>query len=431
MAAIVLSTLGYIGTWARERKNYIVYILVCSYFYLAALTFVRTLDILLPIYFIVLLFPMAFSARKISTTTFLLSLYYAVYLLYGMVFQNTIASIVAFVSRNWQFIAFFLIYDILKNKNQAYLDSWSISKRNFRFAIVVESVLGVYLAVYNLSRGRVLRLVADAQPVTGNIAIIVLPILAYLFFFKEEDGHEDGYRSNHIQYLRYALILFAWTILSGTRGYALVYAATLVPMFYSFFFRQEENRRSRNRVFLFLIVVAILTGIVIFVPTIIERVMSILRIGAGASTGIRRYENAAVVGFWKDASLRVKLFGIGLGGTPGNYSEFLVHLQSQFALGMWDRAHYLNDSGAIFHNLYACILCSQGAVGIGVVFIAFLGIWKRISLEVRLSKGLRATLHMFLIGFAIMNYYRWSATCGICELIVLACVLTLCRKRAE
>lgn len=430
MAPIILSTAGYILVWLKEHRNYLIYMLSCSFVYLAALTFVRTLDVLLPIFFLVLVLPLLASARRISSATFLLIIYESCYLIYGMLFQDTVASIVAFVSRDWQFLFFFLCYDILLQKPNSFFERWKISRKNIVIAIVVESVLGLYLASTNLARGRSLRLVADAQPITGNIAIIALPLIVSLFYGEiQEEGNNE--KNNQTKYIRYILVLFFWTVLSGTRGYVLIYGLTLIPLFYSFFFEaQGLNKRAKsNRVILFAFVSTFIIWIVLFSPTLVDRAMRLLRIGAGVSTGIRKYENAAVLGFWKDASIGIKIFGIGIGGKPGAYPEFLHQLQNQFALGMWDRAHYLNDSGAIFHNLYACILCSRGLLGIVVVFFCYVEMWNRISVCTTQSKGLRLTLHWYMVGFAVMNYYRWSATCGICELVALSCVLVLDKKR--
>lgn len=430
MTPIILSTLGYILSWLKERRNYMKYVLSCTLVYLIALSFVRTLDYLLPIYFLALLLPVLFSIRKVSGFTFLVAVYEIGYLLYGMIFQDTVASITAFVSRDWQFLAFFLVFDALQNKSKTYFDNWSITSGSITIAVLVESILGVYLALYNYSMGRSLRLVADAQPITGNISIVFLPVLAYLFYNGQRDEVDRQERS-HTKYLKFVIALFVWTLLSGTRGYILVYGLTFISLIYSYFFdvRDYDTPKRNNRTILFLCIVVLIIGTAILAPTLVERAMMFLRVGPDASTGIRKYENAAVIGFWKDAPLGIKLVGIGIGGKPGNYPDFLTNLQSQFALGMWDRAHYLNDSGAIFHNLYACILCSQGIIGIIIVLLCYLAIWKRITICTTNSKGLRATLHLYEIGFAVMNYYRWSATCGIGELIILACVLMLNAKK--
>ena len=115
------------------------------------------------------------------------------------------------------------------------------------------------------------------------------------------------------------------------------------------------------------------------------------------------------------------VFGIGIGGTPGNYEEYLNHLYDQFLLGMWDRGYYLHASGAIFHNLYSCVLCLMGVIGIAMLLyfvISIFNITKNIG-----AKQSRRLLQLYLLGFILMNYYRWSTTCGIAEMIFYSSVL--------
>lgn len=434
LAVSVISIIAYVFVYFKFNRKWITQELLFLMIYLIGVTVVRNLDILLPIYFVMAMLPFLFLIRNISLFTFYACIYLFLYLFYGIIWQNTTASIVMFITRIWQFLFFFLLYDILKNKIDICEHKLALTNKIIVFSFVLESLLGIYLAIEHISKGVTVRLVANAQPITGNIAICILPILVFLFFDPVNNLQSATKKhGNSVKYLQLILGFFLWSIFSGTRGYMLVYATTLVPLMYFYFFQFEESRlknRTLRQIEFILFTIGIIL-LVIFVPSFIERGMDILRLGTTASTGIRRFENAAVIGFWQDSDIVVKLFGIGIGGTPGQYSDFVSHLQTQFSLGMWDRTHYLYDSGAIFHNLYACILCSLGALGIIAVLIAYSVIWRRISVCTYYNRGLRIVLHMYLVGFAIMNFYRWSTTCGICEMIILACILVLCSIRGE
>ena len=432
MTPLILSTAGYILLWIKERRNYPIYVLSCSFVYLAVLTLVTKMDLLLPVFFLALLFPFVLYIRKISTAVFLLLAYEGFYLAYGILFQDRVASIVAFISRDWQFLSFFLAYDILSRRPDSFIGTWNVSGKNVTAAAVIESLLGLYLAYMNYTGTGITRLVASSQPITGNIAIIVLPVLACLYYGVPLEQAAPP-KCVGTRVLWYVLVLFLWTVLSGTRGYMIIYAAVFVPLAYSFFFElRDAGLGSRSRVLLFILTLVLLAGIVIFVPSLAEEAMAMLRIkGANASTGIRKYENTAVWGFFMDAPVRVQLFGIGIGGRPGSWPEYLRHLHEQFALGMWNREYYLNRSGAIFHSLYACVLCARGLIGILVLILCYAGIWRRITACTAEYRGLRAALRLYFISFAVMNYYRWSSTCGIAELTVLACILTMIRVRSR
>ena len=156
-------------------------------------------------------------------------------------------------------------------------------------------------------------------------------------------------------------------------------------------------------------------------PRLLDRISSVLRLGT--SVDIREYENAAVWDYTKNTSLASILFGIGLGGTAGSYGEMSVALNKQFDLGMWNRNYNLTKSGALFHNLYANIWVCMGVIGILMLIWINTVIWKRISKSCGERVLVRRCLHFFQISFLWMNYYRWSAVCGISEMIILALIL--------
>ena len=79
--------------------------------YLIGLAIVGELDVLLPIYFVVSLFPFIKHIRKISFFTGMIILYFGLYLMYGLIVQNTIGTLVTFIAKIWQFIVFFIVYD--------------------------------------------------------------------------------------------------------------------------------------------------------------------------------------------------------------------------------------------------------------------------------------------------------------------------------
>ena len=80
--------------------------------FIIGLTFVGQLDTLLPLYFLSSFILIIRRLRNLSKITLCISMYFAIYLLYGVLVQDTVAAIIAFIAKYWQFIVFFLVYNI-------------------------------------------------------------------------------------------------------------------------------------------------------------------------------------------------------------------------------------------------------------------------------------------------------------------------------
>ena len=261
------------------------------------------------------------------------------------------------------------------------------------------------------------RLVSGAQPISGNIAVVMLPLSVYLYF-KHRDDAKYSFRI-----ILLSLIFLVWIILSGTRGYTLMYVMTMFFVFYDYLInhRGRNETMARNRAFVGIILFVVAVSVILLAPSIVERLNSILRIGS--SVGIRTYENAAEIQFFKKAPWHVQIFGIGIGGTAGKYEAFRDAIGVQASLGMWNLRHYLNDAGNLYHNLFADILLNFGVIGIVVIVIVNVAIWRRVTFCCSSNIMLRRTFHLYQLSFLWMNYYRWSGDCGIAEMIMFALVL--------
>lgn len=413
----MLSIIAYLVALIKLNKKYIEQQVVFAIIYLTGLTIIGEMDILLPIYFIVSLLPFFRYIRKIRVCTAIISVYFGLYVLYGIINQNINETFVTFIAKIWQFIIFFIVYDSdIKLKKEPI-------KRIIWLAVIVETLLGFYLLATstNIDANGLARLVSNSQPITGNISTIVLPISVY-FYLKNR-----GNSKQTIWFFAVNIVMLIWIILSGTRGYTLEFVATMMLIFYDYFTNGQVGEISRRNRLMIVILITILTFvIVISVPIILEKFESALRLKA--DVGIRTFENAAVIEFIKNASVFTMLFGIGLGGKAGSYPEMRVALYEQFSKGMWKPEHYLIDNGALFHNLYGNILLCLGIVGVFVFMCLIISIWKHITYSCNGNSLLRKTMHLFLISFLLMNYYRWSADCGISEMIIFALVMKLIKQ---
>ena len=415
LSVIGLSAAAYIFSLLRFREKWILQQIVFLIIFLTGLTIVGNLDILLPVYFLFSLSPFIPKLRKISRFTGTLAIYYLVYLYYGLVSQNITATLVTFIAKMWQFMIFFLVYDsAVRIRETDY-------QKPIRAAVTAESLLGLYLLFTGpKAENGLIRLVSNSQPISGNLSTAVLPLTAYYYIKNRND-------SKKIQWLFCMnLVMLLWIVLSGTRGYALEALAPLALIFFDYCTGRRAGRTPNRAgiITIFGLSAGVLALLLVF-PVIPEAITSILRLNI--PMGIRANENAASREFMRNASLQAVVVGIGLGGTGGSYSEMADALTRQFSLGLFGKTYYLQHSGAIFHNLYANWLMCLGVLGAVVLVWLNITIWVRTARSCGNQVLLKWILHIYHLNFLWMNYFRWSAVCGIGEMIIFALIL----KRVE
>lgn len=419
MVAVVsaVSIMAYAVSLIKLNNKWIQQQIVFLVIYLIGLTLIGELDILLPIYFVVSLAPFLRHIRKISVFTGMIFLYYGMYLIYGLVNQNAVGTLVTFIAKMWQFIVFFIVYDAdIIIKKEPY-------KNIIWLAVITETLLGLYLMSTStmIDANGLVRLVSNAQPITGNISTVILPVSVWFYLKNRGDKKQTKWL------LFVSMIMLVWIVLSGTRGYTLEFAATMILIFYDYFTNGKVGATTqRNRMITLVLLVMAVFFSVAAVPEMLEKFESVLRLNS--SVGIRTYENAAVNEFVREASISNVFGGIGLGGQGGSYFAMKNALYSQFSLGMWNENHYLYDSGALFHNLYANVVMCMGVVGIIVLVCINIEIWKRITNSCGKELWIRRIMHLFQLSFLLMNYYRWSAVCGIAEMIIFALTLKVLKS---
>lgn len=416
MIWIIASIIGYAAVLMIFRGKPVTQEMLMLCIFLIALTFVGTLDILLPVYSVAVFLPLLKGIRKFRVLTILLFFYYFSYVLYGFVFQSISTTCVSLLSKFYQFLIFFVVM----NSSLSFDEKDEKNKKDFipLFVVflLVESLLGIWLYFHGYSHQgpqEGIRLVANSQPITGNLAIAALPLLATYYF-----SHRKNKRAGLITIFFIAAFLM-WCVVSGTRGYVLLFGLTILPILMDYFF--IEGRKYGERFGFLLVILSLGTIIFLLSKSFFFDAEGTLRLKD--SLGIRTYENALVHNFMHHASPLTKLFGIGFGGTAGTYPQFLTELGQQIAHGMWDADRYRYASGPIFHNFFTNVLMIQGFVGVLVVILMFFYILFLVWQTLREKKGLRITMVIYWIGFLLMIYYRWSADCGIGEMILFSMML--------
>jgi hypothetical protein len=397
----------------RRNRNLIKYELIILTGYLIWVIHDRALRVALPVYTVAAIFPLVFPRIKLPKTADIFSLLFifltSFYAVYGVCFQDLFEAVTTYVSRILQFVLFLLL--IRRPEHEAPKNITSLVK----LSACLESVVCIILLLSSMW-DYTNRLVAGAQPVGGNIGIVMLPFLIYAFY------REPDKRGSIITC--YIIFLF-WAVLSGTRGYVLMLGLSGLYPAIEFI---KEGKGSRARFFYRIV---LLTGffaaIVIVMSTgAYEKLLDILRVSEG--TGVRDYENQVLKGFFSSTDLLHKVLGIGYGGSPATiqgYSE--AFLRVMYEWGGWGRSHYLYRHGSIFHNYYSNIILVSGICGILLTIGMFFWGLKRIRKDTHLHVGMRKSLVLFWVSFFVMLYFRWSCSCGIGEMIILSEVLLMNR----
>lgn len=418
---VVASIIAYLTALVTIREKQIYQQIVFLLIYIIGMTFIGEMDILLPIYFLVSFFSIVINMNKISYVSIVIYAFFGCYLIFGLLFQNTIATCVSFIAKYWQFIVFFIVIDSKVNLKV------DVKIRQLQIALLVETLLGVYLLLTNseIEDNGMIRLVSNSQPITGNIAVAVLPVSVYLYF-KNKGNHRI-----ETQIIFIELGFLFWIIMSGTRGYTLLFFLVMIPIFYDYFIRNRRSGRNaaHTRFMILAFVCWMFLLLVILIPSFSGQIVSILRLSD--SGGIRSYENAAEWQFFWNAPWGVKLFGIGMGGTPGRYGAYVDAITAQIAKGMWNQEVYLYEAGSPYHNFFANLILNMGLLGLIVISIMNILIWKKTGQICGQNATEKWAFHLYHIGFLLMNWFRWPAECGIAEIVFYGLLLKLIERENQ
>ena len=395
----------------RQKSGIIRYELVVLFIFLISVTFLKSLRYSLPVYAILAVLPVIKLQRRINLFALCYLLTTSIYLLYGILFQNTYEAIASYISR---FLQFSLLLVLLNYKDENY--EKEVSHINLiKIATFMEVIIDVLTYITGI-RGTQIRLISGNQPVGGNIAITILPLLLYEYYLYEE---------NRKTIKKCYVILLPCVILSGTRGYWVLYLFSSILPFIDYIKGAEEITRRQYiaRLFIVSFIVVCMIVLIVFNESILYRINAIFRVGS--TTGTRPKENLLALNFFNRTDLIYKLLGIGYGGAPadapGYYEAFLEAIP--FSWGYYGISHFLEGWGSKFHNYYSNTLLLSGLTGILLTIGMFIYGVREICFRVYRMNRYRNSLLLYWVAFFIMLYYRWSCSCGIAEMIVLAYVL--------
>ena len=373
-----------------KNKNIILYEVIITAVFLIAITFLKTMDITVPVYLMLSFFPLI-TGKKLDLYSFIYIAIIFLYSLFGIIFQDMRGTMVSLVTRYFQFIVLFWVY----SNSFISIEHFKIEKITI-IVIFIEAIIAIYIIMTRVIQyGYSVRIIAGNQPVGGNFSIILLPVLVLAYY----------QQNKRVFVINTSIILLAFVIISGTRGYLLVFLLTMFPIYLDFYsFGEYKNRIIIIIYFLLPVILLIISR-----STLFSRISLLLRLSEG--TGVRTQENRIAIDFIRNAPIIQKVFGIGFGERCSNVPAY-VHSVNSYFRGTWAYFTYINKVGVSFHNYLSNVLLLQGLLGLAL----FMGtvVWGvRRVLMISCSKTEKNSLLLFWIGFIIMNLYRWSCDCGI------------------
>lgn len=398
------------------RKYLLEYQFFALFIFLMLISITTSMKVTLPIYIVLSMLPyFTCLPKKIEIIPFFIIFISCVYVLYGLISQDRMETMVSFFSKTYQFIVFILFFAITKKIK---LSANSNGIKLMYSCILVESFLGIYFLIHGQIVDRtsgLTRITAGRQPVGGNFSIAMAPVIFYSYFHHHEKMRKIVLLST---------IPAVWVLLSGTRGYILLYFLSLSPMYWDYFFSiKQKTRKKMIFVLVFIFLCIFLLFYFIFLdPTFLEQISIMLRLNAG--TGIRSIENRIAFDFFCKTNIFYKVFGIGYGGVPAEVPGY-IEAVSDNATSHYVYDNYVNRIGVSYHNLFSNYLLLQGLIGcIQIILIFFWGIRKLKWIHAFIHTE-KICMYLYWIGFFIMNCFRWSCDCGISEMIIFAIILGL------
>lgn len=403
---IVMETVLCCIALALKRKiGFIGYQVLIAFAYLVVLCFELTLDYTMSVYFVFAVLPYIRYLRFSGPLETLL----AAYLLIASaisIFMNGIVPVASVLVIHYlgPLLLLFVFSNIPigdlfpegvndSNQRHKYIEQILIA------AMIAEAFIGA-IALGISSDGR---LMLNYQCVSGCISCIVICFVAYQL---------NG--SYHLFFSTFTLgyCLF-WAFISGTRGYIiLAFAMALVAV--------AVQPTSRAKIALICCVGLVLCIVLLANTDFLKRLFVDSRMGA--STGRRTYENQWFLNIFGSQGLFKDLFGIGLGTTyltqEGAVSAFAGTGVDAYAFNV-----ILHNTA--LHNFWYMMTLSIGLIGSALYVTAFISFFKSVSSRIAINRDVIVLLLVFMLTYAFVLWFRWTATGGVLESAVLCILLAL------
>lgn len=389
----------------RKKLGFIGYQVAVAAAYLVALCFELTLDYTMSVYFAFAVIPYLKYIKLPTMWEFALAIYLTASALIGILANGLFAVASLLVIHYLGPLC--LVYLFCNIPQEELLPRVFMTPRELHgyvekvlvACMVTEAVVGL-VAIATSSDGR---LMLNYQCVSGCVACICIVLLA----FQLRDGYHTAFCYICMVYC------VGWSFVSGTRGYIVLAFAMAVAVIAT----QKDNRGKA------LLICAL--GFVVCSFVLLDSDFFINLLTSSRMTesiGRRTYENQWFINLFESQGFVKDMLGIGIGTT---FSSQEGAVAAFLGVGADDYSYRAIMSNTTLHNFWFTMTLSIGAVGTFLytaVFVRFI----RSIVRSRVQFGAaRPLLIVFMVAYAFVLWYRWTATGGILESAVLCTLLAL------
>lgn len=401
MVFYLLQSLGSLFAFCHYKNNRVRYLAVITTLYFAGYFVDGSFDISLSIYFLMIFLGMSIPL-KIDVSSILLGVWIIIYAAVGIVFQNAFTAIATLITRYGYILIFICMVSEKRTENL-----WCAKAEDYRFMVRLGLLTELAIIMLIWTRdGFGARIVTNHQPIGAGIVVGLSIIIGWCYIRKQFSAVET------IWYSVFSVII---TIVSGTRGYMVMIALTLMVIIVLFLLDIPENGQ---KMLIRIGICCLLASIIILWVFVLDRgqlLNSVLRLDEGL--GYRENENVFVIELMRRAPWYNKMFGLGFGGDASRVKGVLEAAQK----ASWNRRYmfYTLQTRTIFHNYWYTVLFKQGIIGLVFIVLFYAMMIKRI-LRIDGRKYERWLLAALTAGSIISLTFRITATCSIFEMCLIA-----------
>lgn len=401
MAIYLVQGLLSIVTLIKRRDDFIRYTADITMLYFLSYLCAGSFDLSLSLYAVFLIAGIG-KLQKISLGGIITGILICLYAGVGIMYQDAYMTLATVVTRYTYIIIYIcmIFSEKIKRTKKVSADDYRYMVRS---GLLTEMLIVI---VVWMKDGIGARVVTNHQPIGGGIVLGISLVVGICY-------RQHLFRAGEM--LLYDGISMILIILSGTRGYMIIFAMIMaVTMIVYFMDIPDHGNRMLQRI-----------GVIFFVAAIVILWICIFDHGKtfelilrlDESLGYRENENLYVKELMKRIPWYREWFGWGFGRSAAGTKEALTAA----GLASWNRRYMFGKllQRTIFHNYWYTILFKQGISGLIVMILFYARMVKRICQDIK-DRWIRYFLLMMAVGTVILLTFRITATCSMLEMLLVA-----------
>ena len=407
---IWISVAVYLLLLTRHRKiGFLYYQLLTMTVYLASLSFVQTLDITLPLYLIFSVLPYTYYLRRQSFFNIILLLLLGTQMLISICLNGLFVPVSVFIVRYSGLLCYCFVFENMERSGKMGV----CTSRFFFTAALCEGIItliGIFLSSDN-------RLMLNYQCTVGCISTSLIALCAYNMYIYADTKTIRARKRKMFPLAMCMLFFSAIACRSGTRGYIIVCIAVMTVSICCFAPLKAKG------------VGILICSVILLVErhSILHFFLETLRMGV--STGRRQAENLFILRFFSRSPWYIKLFGAGISTAASRYS-ITNEILSEMTVNSYTYRVLSDVNNLGFHNCWFTVLYTFGIVGFILFCFIYLRLFKKV-LKIKAGNSFKMCMLTFLGAYAVLLFFRWTATSGIAEFAVFSFILSDMKKTAS